>query len=221
MVLARSWALTAGRACLAPWLGRQAPTGDQQGREFGYEATAQRGTARQAWVGATGVGPLVPWGVAPGEGTPVALAREATPWGDRLTVVALSGVARGGASPVAGTVLAATATQAWRREGWRRRRPGRRALPRTWTVLGRAERGVDARWVLRRSTRLGGPPCWRIHVGGPVRPTGPGRGGPWKPLGPEPGRAGDRERLARPAPAAPRAPAGPVGNPGSRPPGCP
>ena len=48
MVLARSGALTAVSAFLATWLGRQEPAVYQQRRAFCSEATAKRGTARQA-----------------------------------------------------------------------------------------------------------------------------------------------------------------------------
>ena len=88
---------------------------------------------------------------------------------------------------MAWTVLAATAKHAWRREGWRLLRPGPRALPRTWPGLVLAERGLYARWLLRRITRLGWYPFWRSNVGGTLRPTGQGRGGPLQTLGPEPG----------------------------------
>ena len=47
LVLARSCALTAVRAFLAPWLGRQEQTGRPQWRECS-EAAAKRGTARGA-----------------------------------------------------------------------------------------------------------------------------------------------------------------------------
>ena len=47
-VLARSCALTAVSAFLATWLGRKEPAVRQQLREFCYEATAKRGTARCA-----------------------------------------------------------------------------------------------------------------------------------------------------------------------------
>ncbi len=66
-------------------------------------------------------------------------------------------------------------------------RPVRRAVPRAWTVLGLAERGVYARWLLRRLTRLGWHPFLRLNTGGPFRPTGQVRGGPLKTLGPQPG----------------------------------
>ena len=131
MVLARSWALTAIRAVLATWLGRTEPPVRQQWRALCSEATAKRGTARCALVVAPCCAPLLAWGVGQWEGTPLALALEATTLGARLTVLALSGVYRGGAMPVAWTVLAAPATHAWRREWWRMLRQGRRAGPRS------------------------------------------------------------------------------------------
>jgi hypothetical protein len=62
-----------------------------------------------------------------------------------------------------------------------------RAVPRAWTVLVLADRGLYARWLFRRITRLGWHPFLRINVGGTFRPTGQVRGGPLKTLVPEPG----------------------------------
>ena len=166
MVLARACALTAGRAFLATWLRRKEATMRQQWREFGDEATAKRGTARQALVVETGVVPWLPWVVAQWEGPPWARALAATTLGPRFTVVALRVVYRGCAIPVAWRVLAATAKPAWRREWVRLLRPVRRALPRAWTVMVLADRGLDARWLLRRMPRLGGHPFWRLNTGG-------------------------------------------------------
>ena len=90
MVLARSCALTAVSAFLATWLGRKEPAVYQQLREFCYEATAKRGTARQALGVETCFGPLLTWVVDPWEGPQMALALDATTVGDRLTVLALS-----------------------------------------------------------------------------------------------------------------------------------
>jgi hypothetical protein len=88
---------------------------------------------------------------------------------------------------VAGTVLAAPAKHAWRRAWWRMRRQGRRAVPRTWTVLVWADRGLEARWLVRRLPRLGGQPVLRLNPGGTLRPPGQGRGGPLKTWVPQPG----------------------------------
>src|SRR5262249_12576213 len=142
MVLARSCALTAVSAFLATWLGRKEPAVYQQLRELCYEATAKRGTARQELVVETCFVPLLTWVVDQWEGTQLALALDATTLGDRFTVLALSVVYRGCAIPVAWTVLAATAKHAWRREWLRMLRQVRRAIPRTWTVLVLADRGL-------------------------------------------------------------------------------
>ena len=61
MVLARSCALTAVSAFLATWLGRKEPTVRQQLREFCYEATAKRGTARCALAVEPCFVPLLAW----------------------------------------------------------------------------------------------------------------------------------------------------------------
>jgi hypothetical protein len=187
MVLARSCAWTAVSAFLATWLGRKEPAVRQQLREFCYEATAKRGAARQELVVATCFVPLLGWVVAQWEGTQLALALDATTLGTRFTVLAISVVYRGCAIPVAWTVLAATAKHAWRREWLRRLRQVRRAVPRTWTVIVVADRGLYARWLFRRITRLGWHPFLRINTGGTFRPQGHVRGVPLKTVLPEPG----------------------------------
>ena len=187
MVLARSCALTAVSAFLATWLHRKEDTVRQQWREFCYEATAKRGTARQALGVETCCAPRLAWVVAQWEGTPLALALDATTLGTRFTVLALSVVYRGWAIPVAWTVLAATAKHAWRREWWRMLRQVRRAIPRAWTVMVLADRGWYARWLFRRLTRLGWHPFWRSNTGGPFRPQGHVRAVSLKTLVPEPG----------------------------------
>src|SRR5215475_8977708 len=187
MVLARSCALTAVSAFLATWLGRKEPAVYQQWRELCDEATAKRGTARQELVVETCFGPLLTGVVDQWEGTQMALALDATTLGDRLTVLALSVVYRGCAIPVAWVVLPANTKHAWRREGLRMLRQVHRAIPRSWTVLVLADRGLYARWLLRRIPRLGWHPFLRINVGGTFRPTGQVRGVPLKTLVSEPG----------------------------------
>ncbi len=158
MVLARSCALTAVSAFLATWLQRKEPTVRQQLREFCYEATAKRGPARCALAVESCFVPLLTWVVDQWEGTQLALALDATTLGTRFTVLAISVVYRGCAIPVAWTVLPATAKHAWRREWLRMLRQVHRAVPRTWTVIVLADRGLYARWLFRRITRLGWHP---------------------------------------------------------------
>lgn len=187
MVLARSCALTAVSAFLATWLDRKEPAVRQQLREWCYEATAKRGTTRCALTVEPCFVPLLAWVVDQWEGTQLALALDATTLGTRFTVLALSVVYRGCAIPVAWTVLVATAKHAWRREWLRMLRQVRRAVPRSWTVLVLADRGLYARWLFRRITRLGWHPFLRINTGGTFRPTGQVRGVPLKTLVPAPG----------------------------------
>ena len=84
MVLARSCALTAVSAFLATWLGRKEPAVRQQLREFCYEATAKRGTARCALAVEPCFVPLLTWVVDQWEGTQLALALDATTLGQRF-----------------------------------------------------------------------------------------------------------------------------------------
>ena len=140
-VRARSWALTAVAAFLARWVRRPEPTVRHQRREWCDEAEATRGDQRPAVAPqACGV-PRWEWLISQWQGPQLALARAATTWGTRFTVLALSVLSRGGAMPVAWTSWPANPPHAGRR-AWRRRLRARRpALPTRWTVLGLADRG--------------------------------------------------------------------------------
>jgi len=127
--LARSWALTAVSAGLAPWLGHHDNPLRPRLREFCDEARAKRGTTRQAVVVASCFAPLWAWVLRLGDGTHVALALAAPPGGTGCTVLVISVVYRGCALPLAGTVLTATVEQAWRPAWLRRLRQGYRAVP--------------------------------------------------------------------------------------------
>ena len=159
----------------------------QQLREFCYEATAKRGATRCALAVEPCFVPLLAWVVDQWEGTQLALALDATTLGTRFTVLALSVVYRGCAIPVAWTILPATVKHAWRREWLRMLRQVHRAVPRTWTVIVLADRGLYARWLFRRITRLGWHPFLRINTGGTFRPKGHVRSVSLKTLVPEPG----------------------------------
>jgi hypothetical protein len=187
MVLARSCALTAVSHLLAKGMHRQEQTVRQQWRAWYDDTQRKRGTKRQALHVETCFAPLLGWGVSWWQGTPLAWALDATTWGQRFVVLAISVVYRGGAIPVAWVILPAGAKHAWRREWLRWLRRRRPALPPGWTVMVLADRGLYAPWLCRRLTRLGWHPCLRINTGGSWRPTG----GPcWRPLAslaPQPG----------------------------------
>jgi len=190
MVLARSCALTAVSACLAPWLQCKDNPVRQRWREFCYEAPAKRGKARQAVVVETCFAPLLAWVLSRWEGTQLALALEATPLGDRLTVLVIRVVYRGCAIPMAWTVWTAHVEKAWRPAWLRMLRQRYRAVPPPWPVIVLADRGLYARGLFRRITRLGWHPFLRLHSGGTFRPTGARQGVPLKTVGPPPGCQG-------------------------------
>jgi hypothetical protein len=170
MVLARSCALTAVTIFLAGWLHRKEQSVRQQLREFCYEVEAKRGVQRQALAVEPCFEPLLRWVLSGWQGTQVALALDATTLGTRFTVLAISVVYRGCAIPVAWTILPANVPHAWRREWLRLLRHLRPAIPKSWTVIVLADRGLYAGWLFRRIVRLGWHPFLRINRGGTFRP---------------------------------------------------
>jgi hypothetical protein len=100
----------------------------------------------------------------------IALTIDASSLGDRFVVLAVCVVYRGCGIPVAWTILPAAKKRAWRREWLRMLRQLRVAIPRTWTVLVLADRGLSARWLFRRIVRLHWHPFLRINQGCKFRP---------------------------------------------------
>ena len=99
MVLARSWALPAVRRLLAAGMQRQEDPVCQQLREGDDAGKRQRGLQRQAPRVETGFAPLLGGGGGWWQGPQLAWAIDATPLGQRLVVLAVRVVSRGGASP--------------------------------------------------------------------------------------------------------------------------
>jgi hypothetical protein len=186
-VLARSCALSAVSRLLAEGMQRSEQTGRQRLRAWYDDVPRKRGATRQALHVEPCFPVLLGGGVRWGQGPQLALAIEATALGARCVVLAVSGVSRGCAIPVAWVVLPANTTQAWRREWRRRRRRRRPAVPRHGTVIVLADRGLDAPWLLRRMVRLGWHPLLRITTGGSLRPTGATCWRPLATLAPGPG----------------------------------
>jgi hypothetical protein len=172
MVLARSCALTAVSTLLAAGLQRKDSTVRQQLREWCYEVPAKRGAQRCALQVETCFAPLLAWVLSEWQGTQLALALDATTLGTRFVVLAISVVYRGCAIPVAWAILPAGAKQAWRGTWLRLLRRLRPAVPKGWTVLVLADRGLYAHWLFRRIVRLGWHPFLRINTGGTFRPAG-------------------------------------------------
>ena len=116
--------------------------------------------------------PLLRWIVRLWSCEQIALTLDATSLGDQFVVLAVCVVYRGCALPVAWTILPAQKKRAWRREWLRMLRVLRVAIPRGWTVLILADRGLYARWLFRRIVRLHWHPFLRINQGCKFRPHG-------------------------------------------------
>ncbi len=170
MVLARSCALTAVSTLLAAVLGRKENSVRQQLREGVYEAAAKRGRQRRDVIVHLCFVPLLRWVLSRWQGTHLALALDATTLGERFVVLAVSVLYRGCAIPVGWVVLPAGRKGAWRMEWLRLLRVLWPAVPRGWTVIVLADRGLYAPWLFRRIVRLGWHPCLRVNVGGTFRP---------------------------------------------------
>jgi hypothetical protein len=145
---------------------------EQRLYEWCLDASDKAGTRRTALDVATCFVPLLHWIVRLWQADTLALAIDATSLGDRFVVLAVSVVYRGCAIPVAWTILPAGRKGAWRKEWLRMLRQLRPALPRAWTILVLADRGLYAGWLFRRIVRLGWHPFLRINQGCKFRPTG-------------------------------------------------
>ncbi|OAN37050.1 hypothetical protein A6A03_05225 [Chloroflexus islandicus] len=154
---------------------QQVATIEQRWYEWCVEAPRKAGTQRQTLAVTTCFAPLLAWIVRVWHGKQIALALDATTLHDRFVVLTSSVVARGTGIPVAWTVLPAGQSQSWRRAWLRMLRMLRPAIPPDGMVIVLADRGVDARWLVRRIVRLGWHPFLRSNAGAKVRPAGQAR----------------------------------------------
>lgn len=147
----------------------------QRLREWCYNAEDKRGKNRRQLDVETCFAPLLRWVVQLWASTRMALALDATPLGDRLTVLTVSVLYRGTGIPVAWTVLPARQRGSWREHWLRMLDKLQPAIPSDWTVLVLTDRGLYARWLFRHIVRLGWHPFMRINQGAKFRPAGQGR----------------------------------------------
>lgn len=157
---------------LALLLGQKQGTVEQRLREWCYDAKDKRGNKRQTLDVTSCFVPLLGWIVSLWTGTSMALAVDATSLGQRFVVLSVSVVYRGTGIPVAWTILDGRKKEAWRCHWLRMLRQLRPAIPRDWTVLVLADRGLYAPWLFRRIVRLGWHPLLRINQRAKFRPAG-------------------------------------------------
>ena len=103
---------------------------------------------------------------------PLARAMDASPLGQRFTLLVISVVVRGGAIPVAWHVVEATRPGAWRPHWDAVLRHLHGSVPPAWTVIVLADRGLYAHWLFTTMQRLGWHPFLRSNRQGQYRPQG-------------------------------------------------
>jgi hypothetical protein len=191
MVLARSCGITSVAALLAPLLGAKEQTVRQRLREWCYDKQDKRGAKRQDLDVTTCFAPLLGWVLAwwPPEERRLVLAMDASPLGQRFTVLAISVVYRGCAIPVAWAIVTATRKGAWRPHWQALFAHLHGSVPLDWTVLVLADRGLYAKWLFEHIVKQGWHPFLRLTLGGNVRPDGLATFRPLATLVPQPGSA--------------------------------
>ena len=175
IVLAQACGLTTVAATLAYVLGCSAMTLRERLRDW-YRAArdksgAKRGRQRRSLEVPLCFAPLLCWVVAWTDPScrQLALAMDASTLGQRFTILSISVVVRGCAIPIAWRVVEATRAGAWRPH-WAAlfgHLPG--SVPADWRVLGLADRGLYARWLLTTIQALGWHPFLRINRQGHSR----------------------------------------------------
>ncbi len=174
MVLAKSCGITSVVALLADLLGSSESTLRQQLREWCYDAADKKGKQRDELDVTLCFGPLLGWIVSwwPKAECRLALALDATTLTDRFTVLCISVLYRGCAIPVAWKLLREGEKGAWKPYWQALFTALQGRVPKGWTVIVLADRGLYAPWLFRCIQSLGWHPFLRINLGGKVRPLG-------------------------------------------------
>lgn len=172
LILARSCALTTVAGLLAPLLGQSFNTVRERLRDTYREADAKRGFWRNELELTPCFGPWLTWVLAGWSGRQLALALDATTLGTRFVVLTISVLYRGCAVPVAWKIVRATEKHPWRPEWLALLDHFRRCVPRDWTVIVLADRGLYASWLFKAIVALGFHPFLRVNLQGQFRPRG-------------------------------------------------
>src|SRR5271166_5214282 len=141
-------------------------------QEFYQPASAKSGTQRRELDVTTCFAPLLTWTLKGWPSNRLALALDATSLGDRFTVLSISVVYRGSASPVAWKIVRANVPHAWKPEWIALLRLFQTLVPAGWTVIVMSDRGLYARWLFQEIVALGWHPLMRITRTGKFRKTG-------------------------------------------------
>jgi hypothetical protein len=102
----------------------------------------------------------------------LALALDATPLKQRFTVLSISVLYQQRALPVAWTIMPANQPGSWQPYWEALLEALRNAIPKDWTVLVCADRGLYAPWLFARIVQMGWHPFLRINAQGYYRQAG-------------------------------------------------
>ena len=168
VVLVGSCGLTTVAGYWGKVLAQKENTVRQRLREWSWEASAKAGKQRQSLVVSCCFAPLLQWILTwwTSDEQRLALALDATSLGQRFTVLTVSVVYRGCAIPVAWKMVRAMEAGSWQPHWLTLLRELTSAVPRTWTVIVLADRGLYARWLFEQIQKLGWHPFLRINPGG-------------------------------------------------------
>jgi hypothetical protein len=161
-ILAQRCGLNSVAATLAALLGLGYLTIRSRLQEFYQPASAKSGTRRRELEVTTCFAPLLAWTLKGWPSNRLALALDATSLGDRFTVLSISVVYRGSASPVAWKIVQANVRHAWKPEWITLLRSFQTLVPAGWTVIVMSDRGLYARWLFQEIVALGWHPLMRI-----------------------------------------------------------
>lgn len=188
LILARSCALTAVAGLLAPLLGQSFNTVRERLRDTYREADAKSGLQRDELALSACWGAWLAWVLDGWNGRQLAIALDATALGNRLVVLTISVVYRGCAVPVTWKILRATEKHPWRPEWLALLAHFHRCVPKDWTVIVLADRGLYAKWLFKTIAALGWHPFLRVNLQGQFRPQGQRSWTPFTALVPAVGR---------------------------------
>jgi len=174
MVLAKSCGITSVAALLARLLDVSYSTMRQRLREWCYDAEDKKGEKRQEVDVTLCFAPLLSWVLSwwSKQVHNLALGMDATTRASRFTVLAISVLYRGCAIPVAWKIVRSHEKGSWE-PYWKELFTVLQAsVPKGWTVIVLADRGLYAPWLFKHIVAVGWHPFLRINLGGKVRPVG-------------------------------------------------
>ena len=164
MVLAKSCGITSVAALLADLLDTSYSTMRQRLREWCYDAKDKKGEQRQEVDVTLSFAPLLSWVLSwwPASECRLALAMDATTLSDRFTVLAMSVLYRGCAIPVAWKMLRSNEKGAWEPYWKELFTLLQGSVPKDWTVIVLADRGLYAPWLFKHIVSVGWHPASRV-----------------------------------------------------------